>query len=340
MDSAWLRAEAEPALLPEIDIIDPHHHFWGEGPLADRFGRFLPEDFTAEIDRNGHRIVATVYLECLWSYRTEGPEHLRCVGETERVEAVANEYAKRGGPHADLAAAIIGKADLLLGDGVDAVLEAHMLASPSRFRGIRDVTAADPDEPLLGNSLRGRMSDPRFRAGLARLEQFELSFDTWCVHTQLGEFADLAGAFPGVRMILNHLGSPLGVGRFKDRQAEVFEDWKKAIDGIAHHPNVFVKIGGLGMPGAGFDWAAASPPPGSQTLAEAYRPFVVHAIEKFSPERCMFESNFAVDGLSYGYGAIWNAFKRLVSDSSADEQKALFRDTAARVYRIPLQSAD
>lgn len=333
-EPAWRRSAVEAPLAPDIPIIDAHHHLWDEGMSADRFGRFEPEDFVAEIDRGGHRIVASVFLQCHWSYRKTGPEVLHCVGETERVEAVASQFAARGGAHGDLVAAIVSGADLTLGDAVDEVLEAHLAASPTRFRGIRDGIAADPDQPFGGDRGRGKSSDPRFRAGLARLQRYDLTFDVWCVHPQLDELAELARAFPDTTMILNHLATPIGVGRFAGKQAEVFAAWRAGIERLALCPNVVIKLGGLGMGFTGYGWGEAPTPPDSETVAAAYSPYVLHAVDAFSPARCMFESNFPVDGEGYGYGVLWNAFKRVAARFSADEQRQLFHDTAARVYRI------
>jgi predicted TIM-barrel fold metal-dependent hydrolase len=75
-------------------------------------------------------------------------------------------------------------------------------------------------------------------------------------------------------------------------------------------------------------------PPTSAELAEASRDWFLYAIDVFGPDRCMFESNFPVDKVSCSYGVMWNAFKRLASGFSADDKRALFHDTAARVYRI------
>jgi len=69
-------------------------------------------------------------------------------------------------------------------------------------------------------------------------------------------------------------------------------------------------------------------------LAEALAPLMQYCIEQFSPDRCMFESNFPVDKVSYSYNVVYNAFKRLSQSYSAAERAALFHDTAARVYRI------
>jgi L-fuconolactonase len=95
-----------------------------------------------------------------------------------------------------------------------------------------------------------------------------------------------------------------------------------------------MKLGGIGMPRTGFDWHTRQKPIGSEELAEAMAPWMTYGIEQFGPNRCMFESNFPVDKVSYSYNVLYNAFKRLSKGYSAAERAALFHDTAARVYRI------
>jgi L-fuconolactonase len=103
---------------------------------------------------------------------------------------------------------------------------------------------------------------------------------------------------------------------------------------LAQCPNVVVKLGGMVNRGAGFDFHSAAVPPSSETIAGVWRPYVETCIELFGPRRCMFESNFPVDKMAIGYRALWNAFKRIAAGASADEKRALFAGTAARVYRL------
>ena len=180
------------------------------------------------------------------------------------------------------------------------------------------------------------LMDAGFRRGMAQLAPLDLNFDGWLFHHQLGEFADLAAAFPDMPMILNHVGGPLGVGRFAGHRQEVFEEWRKAMAEVARRPNVLVKIGGLGMLYYGFDFHARPEPPHSSELAEAWAPYVLECIELFGPSRCMFESNFPVDKQSCSYRSLWNAFKRITRDFSPDDKAALFSQTAAKTYRIAL----
>ena len=334
MMPAWQRAAAEAPIRPELPVIDAHHHFWGDGPAALAYGRALPQDMAAMMAASGHRITATVFIECRMGYRVDGPEALRCVGETETVDAALRAADARGPGAIRLGAAIMGFAELLAGDSVAGVLEAHVAASPDRFRGIRYVTSSDPDEPYVGTEHQGALAAPALRDALGWLERMGLIFETWCLHTQIDRILSLADAFPGLTLVVDHLATPIRIGRYAQRRQDALAEWEAGIAAAAKRPNIILKLGGLGMAVAGYGWDRRDTPPCSRELADAYRPYVRHAVEAFSPARCMFESNFPVDGVSYGYGTLWNAFKRLTGDMSAAEQDALFRATAARVYRI------
>jgi predicted TIM-barrel fold metal-dependent hydrolase len=178
------------------------------------------------------------------------------------------------------------------------------------------------------------LSDDAFRKGFACLERYNLSFDAWLYHPQLSELVDLARLFPNVTIILDHIGGPLGVGPYKGKRDEVFHGWSRGIAELSACPNVAVKLGGFGSTRSGYDWHERRVQPASAELATVMAPYFDFCIEKFGAHRCMFESNFPVDKASYSYLSIWNAFKRLSQNYSADERRALFHDSAMRLYRL------
>jgi predicted TIM-barrel fold metal-dependent hydrolase len=135
-------------------------------------------------------------------------------------------------------------------------------------------------------------------------------------------------------MVLDHFGTPLGVGPYESQREEIFEQWKKDIREIATCSNVVAKLGGLAMPDNGFGWHTAERPPTSDEFLQVQRRYFEHTIECFGPERCMFESNFPVDRLSLSYRTVWNAFKKLAASFSQEEKTAMFSGTATRVYRL------
>jgi len=319
----------EAPLEPELPICDPHHHLW------DRPNdRYFLENLLR--DTSGHQVVATVAVECRAMYRKEGPVEFRPVGETEFLDSVAARASSMAGNATLVALAIVSHADLSLGDAVARVLEAHMTASPARFRGIRHSTTWDASEKIRSDAPAGLLADSSFRRGFAWLHRCDLSFDAWLYHPQLPELADLARLFPDTTIILDHIGGPLGVGPYAGKRDAVLQQWKAGIAELATCPNVSVKLGGLGSDRSGFDWQERAVRPASAELATAMAPYFEWCIEKFGVDRCMFESNFPVEKRANSYVTVWNAFKRITQSYSAAERRALFHDTAARVYRLAL----
>jgi L-fuconolactonase len=325
----WLDLVREPILDPDRAIIDPHHHLWRR-PGND----YLLHDLWLDTD-SGHRIEQTVFVECGACYRESGPEHLRPVGETEFVRELAQASAEDD-RHATIAA-IVARADLRLGNAVEDVLEAHVAAGGGLFRGIRHSGAWDPHPEALsipGRAPEGLYADPAFREGLKRLGDLGFSYDTWHYHHQNAAFAELARAVPGTTMILDHFGTPLGVGAYAGHQDEIFEQWRHDIEEIAECPNVMAKLGGLAMPDNGFGWDVAPAPPTSDAFVAAQERYYLHTIDAFGPERCMFESNFPVDKRSLSYPVLYNGLKKIAARFTEAEQDAMFRNTAARIYRL------
>ena len=109
---------------------------------------------------------------------------------------------------------------------------------------------------------------------------------------------------------------------------------RKHLAEIAACPNVTMKLGGMMMRLASYDYNVVSAPPSSEQLADYWRPWIEPCIELFGAQRCTFESNFPVDKMGIGYAPLWNAFKRIAANASADEKTALFSGTARRVYRL------
>jgi predicted TIM-barrel fold metal-dependent hydrolase len=327
--AAWLDLVVEPIVEQERPIVDPHHHLW----RRPEFGSYLLPELWADTG-SGHNIEKTVFVECRASYRDSGPDHLKPVGETEFVAAIAAESKRRKG-HAVIAG-IVAHADLTRSD-VEDVLDAHEDAGKGLFRGIRHSGAHDPHRGALtipGRAPAGLYEDAAFRKGVALLGRRGLTYDTWHYHHQNGTYAALARVTPGTTMILDHFGTPLGVGPYADRREAIFAQWKTDIAEIARCPNVVAKLGGLAMPDNGFGWDKRQKPATSDELVEAQRSYYLHTIDCFGPERCMFESNFPVDKHSLSYAVLWNALKKIAAGFSESEKHAMFYGTAARVYRL------
>ena len=331
----WLALTQEAALEPELPICDPHHHFWDYRLERLPYQRYLLHELADDIN-GGHNVRSTVFVEARSMYRVDGPEEMRPVGEVEFVQGLAASSASGLYGPGRAAASIVGHANLNLGEGVRPVLEALQAASPNRFRGIRHSVTWDPHpeiENTAAHNRQGQLASDNFRAGARVLAGMGFSLEAWLFFPQLTELADFAKAVPNLTIILNHIGGLLRVGPYANRD-DVMETWRNGIAAVAACPNVNVKLGGIGMPRTGFDWHERTKPIGSEELAESMAPLMNYCIEKFGPERSMFESNFPVDKVSYSYNVMYNAFKRMSKDYSASERAAMFHDTAARVYRV------
>lgn len=331
----WLALTVEEPLEPDLPICDPHHHLWGF--RANRVAqRYLLDEILEDLN-SGHNVVSTVFIECGESFKADGPEAMRVVGETEFVNGIAAMSASGAYGTSRIAAGIVGTADLRLGDAVADVLDAQIAAGDGRFRGIRLGATWDPSDAIPNhrtNPPRGLLMRQDFREGFAHLASRQLTFEAWCYHHQIPEVTDLARAFPDTTIILDHFGGPIGIGPYAGKADEVYAEWCTHMDALATCNNIVAKLGGINMEVNGFNWHEKPRPPTSQELLEATRPYYEYTLEKFGVDRCMFESNFPVDMVSCSYTVLWNSFKRLTTSYSADEKARLFHDTAARIYRL------
>jgi predicted TIM-barrel fold metal-dependent hydrolase len=315
----------ELILEPELPIVDPHHHLF-----AVPGWRYLLDEFLLDTG-SGHNIIATVFVQAGSMYRNSGPIEMRPIGEVEFANGIAAVCASGYCGKTKVAAGIVGRADLTLGSRVEPVLAALMRASGDRFRGIRYITVWDADTSLVRANFTappGLLGDKTFREGFAELSRLGLSFDALVLHPQLDDVASLARAFPDTKIVLNHVGRPVG------KPNEVFPRWAASIKALAAHENLYIKVGGFGADLYGLGFEKQAEPPSSEMVANGARPYVETCIEAFGTRRSMFESNFPIDKVGYSYPIFWNACKLLTSGASVTERADLFAGTAARFYRL------
>ena len=330
MNRQWLERRTEDAIEPDLEIVDGHHHLW-EQPT--RWGAYDLADLRLDTG-SGHNVVSTVFIDCGASYLTEGSEAMRPVGETMFVAGRADESDRTPGARI---AAIVSHADLLLGDAVGDVLDRHVAEAGGRFRGIRHSGARgeDPAVPTSRTEPQPDLyGDERFRRGARQLAERGLSFEAWQYHHQLPMVAELARAVPELPIVVNHLGGPLGVGSYAARTAEVRRVLRDGLMALASLDNVWLKLGGIGMTRFGMTWHHNDVPPSSDDVVAEWGELIRFAIDTFGPQRCLFESNYPVDGETVSYAVLWNAFKKLSSGYTPEERADLLAGTARRLYRI------
>lgn len=329
----WLALVDEPIIDPAREIVDPHHHLWRHG-TAENPAIYEMEALGRDTG-SGHHVVQTVYIECRSYWDLEAPAHLQSVAETRAVAQMAQSV---GAGQAKIAG-IIAQTELVLHpDLLNAALDAHEDAGQGLFKGIRNSGARDPEPHSLaipGRGVPDQYGDPDFRRGAAILGTRGLTLDSWHYHHQHQEFLDLACAVPETTMILDHFGTPLGVGRFAGKRDEIFVRWQDQMAELAECPNVMAKLGGLCMPDNGYGYMNGALPPSSDQIVADQGKWYAHMLDVFGPDRCMFESNFPVDRVSVSYQVIWNAFKKMSAHLTEAEKDALFSGTARRVYGLP-----
>ncbi len=310
---------ADPDPLPlwprSIEIVDCHHHLWD---LSANYYPWLTDRVTARVcgeysairrnylltdfrrDAADVNLVQSVHVEAV-------PDPADPVRETRWLQRIADDPASDGFPHG-----IVAFCDLSRLDAAD-VLEAHRQSA--NLRGVRQML----HEPLLDPAMPGRslLTHEAWWRNFGLLGKHGLSFELQVFPRQMAEALPLVRAFPDTQFVLCHTGQP------GDRTPEGLELWRSGLRSLAACPNLAVKISGLGM----FDRA---------WTVESLRPIVRDTIAIFGVERCLFASNFPVDGMMSGYGRLWRAYLEIVADFTRSEQQALFAGNARRVYRLPI----
>ena len=343
--NTWLDQIIEETIEPELPIIDPHHHLW-DRPNSP----YLLKDIAKDVST--HNIRQTIFIECGEMYSANENIDMRVIGETEFASQIGKMSDADSNITTRIASGVVGAANLLLGEKVAQVLEAHIAASSDRFKGIRhravwlDEHTINQDQDIHENSptkhintvdrtpKESMLLDKTFRKGFSQLSRYNLTFEGWVYHPQLHELYDLAQTFPDTKIVLNHLGGPLGTGIYRGKLDEIYPFWKKQITNLAQCKNIYLKVGGIQMPLNGHDWHKRSVPPTSDELIAVNHDWYMFAIEQFGPERSMFESNFPVDKQSISYSVLWNGFKKMSEIFSDSEVNDLFFATAKKVYSL------
>ncbi|HTO03552.1 MAG TPA: amidohydrolase family protein [Opitutus sp.] len=157
---------------------------------------------------------------------------------------------------------------------------------------------------------------PEFVAGINELPAVGLSFDLCCKHSQLPAVIELVRRCPQTNFILDHAGKP-GI------RASLLDPWREYIRILAGLPNIVCKFSGLVTEANHQTWTT-----------DELRPYVDHLLETFGPSRLLFGGDWPVAKLASGYVRWLTTAQGLVAHLSATEQAAIFRDNAARTYKI------
>lgn len=289
-----------------MKIIDAHHHLWrlSGGPLRYPW---LQDEKPHEFFLGDYAPLRKDYLPA--DYRRDAAGHdvvatVHVEAECSREQQVAETrwlselHAAHGMPNA-----IVGHAWFHTGN-TEEVLEGH-----KAFPLVRGIRSKPADEAM--------MRDPKWLAGLRLLGKFDLSWDLRVKTWELEAAAKVVAGIPHIPVVLNHTGFPW------DRSPAGLEMWRRGMRALAACDNAWCKLSCLCLPEGGWDY-------------EDNRRIVLEALEIFGTGRCMFASNFPVDGLRVGFGRMFDDFKRMSAGLSDAERQKLFHDNAAAFYRLGL----
>ena len=297
----------------DIQIIDAHHHFWDLNQnyypfLSDKIDEnfflgnyefirknYLPIDYLN--DSKEHNVIGTIHCEAEWDRNDQ-------VGETRWLE---NLSKKNKFPNAIVAHAWFHKKN-----------SEEVIAKQASFdmvKGIRSkpITKLTPNSDDLTGE--GSMQDINWRNGLKLLEKYNLNYDLRIPNWHLEEAIEIVRLIPNTKVIINHAGFPW------DRTEQGMEYWRKGIKLMSLEPNTFIKLSEFGVKDK--DWNYSQ---NEQIIKEL--------IDLFSPQRCMFASNFPVSKIKISFKDLYNNYKKIVKSFSSDEKKWLFAKTASEVYNL------
>ena len=297
----------------DIEIIDAHHHFWDlnqnyypflSNKIDENFflgdyelirKNYLPTDYVS--DSKEHNIIGTIHCEAEWDRNDQ-------VGETRWLE---NLSKKNKFPNAIVAHAWFHKKNS------EEIIEKQ--ASFDMVKGIRSkpITKLSPNSDDLTGE--GSMQDINWRNGLKLLEKYNLNYDLRIPNWHLEEAIEIVRLIPNTKVIINHAGFPW------DRTKQGMEYWRKGIKLMSLEPNTFIKLSEFGVKDK--DWNYSQ---NEQIIKEL--------IDLFSPQRCMFASNFPVSKIKISFRDLYNNYKKIVKSFSSDEKKWLFAKTASEVYNL------
>lgn len=296
-------------------VVDAHHHIWRKvdvpwlssapkprifGPYESIRRDYLIDEFKA--DSAVFNVQASIYMQANWA-------PARALDEARWVSEVGDEH---GMPNA-----LVAYADLRSA-GLGELLDEYRKLS--RVVGVRHQIHWHRNPNYAYVPIPDMYDDADWRRGLKTLSDRGFTFDLQVFPSQLKGAARMVSDFPSTTFILNH------AGMLDSTDPGTVAMWEDGVADLAANANVYCKLTGLGT----FQRASS---------AEHYRPIIATVLRLFGAERCIFGSNFPVEGMWVSYADFGEHMLDALGSVSAVDKRAIFRETALKAYGLTLEQA-
>ena len=273
--------------------IDAHHHLWKFDPvreswITDEMGGiqkdFLPGDFELVLQRNVFDGSVVV--------------------QTNQSEA-ENELLLNFANANDFIKGMVGWIDLQ-SKNVEERLDAY--ADSKKIKGFRHVLQGEADRSLMLKSA--------FMHGVSKLAKYGFTYDILIFADQLRYIPEFALAFPNQKFVLDHIAKP------DIKNAEI-DQWKKQINEVAKHQNVWCKISGMVTEADWKNWKQ-----------QDFVPYLDAIVEAFGTRRIMYGSDWPVCLLAASYENVLGIVEQYFAGFSENERQLFFGGNAIQFYNL------
>lgn len=278
-------------------VVDAHVHLW-DPARADWYPYLagMQELDMGDISGMCRRFDQTIYFSEAGRWNVEKFVHVAAAAPTKLVDETLE---------LDEQAESTGHPDVLIGglvpsfEGADFATQLDQHMASTRFRGVRIMGEGDEalPTPEILTALQDRGLLVELMVHPDQLERAAAALDGW-----------------ELPVVIEHTGWP------RSNDPEEYALWKTGMATLAGlGDTVTCKLSGLAMPMHSMD-------------PEVLAPWIRHAIELFGPSRCMFASNFPVDGMHGSFDDLYGAYDTVTADLDEPARDLLFAGTAERVY--------
>jgi L-fuconolactonase len=274
-------------------IIDAHQHFWQFDPVRDSWitdemkviqRDFMPSDLEPILKENN--VAGTVIVQSDQSEKEN---------EFQLNNANGNDFIK----------GVVGWIDLQAENAEDRL---EYYQQFKKMKGFRHVLQGEEDRAL--------MLKPNFKRGIGLLHKYNYTYDILIFPDQLQYIPDFVAEFPKQKFVIDHLAKPY----IKDKK---ISEWKKEIEAVSKHENVYCKISGMVTEADWKNWKN-----------QDFTPYLDVIVTAFSISRVMYGSDWPVCLCAASYADVLNITKQYFSFLSTDEQQMFFTNNAISFYHL------